>query len=805
MSAFVQAIRSLRRDLGAALFAVAIAGLGIGACVTVFSLCRALLFRPLPFPDPERLVWIANGTAENLSQQTVQVGNLLELRERSRTLSDVAAFSPFYGVGDIRLTGDGAPERVTGVPVTQGFFPLLGVRPLLGRFFDGVETRWNAPRTAVLSHGFWRRRFAGDPRMVGRAIRLDGEPVTVIGVLPASFDFAGTFTPGTPADLFLPFPLTPENDRRGNTLALIGRLRAGATIGAAQSEASTIGAGIRSGRVGDMWRNGLAPRLSPLRERVSGRTRTALFALSGAVAFLMLLVCANLSNLLLVRASARRRELAVRAALGADRFQLAGQLLEESLLLAAGGAALGLGLALAGTRLVARIEGTTIPLLQDVRVDGAVLCFAIFLAAITSLAAGLLPALRASMVDPSSVLAEGSRGSHGDHGGRIRRAIVVAEVALACALLAGAGLLSRSVRRVLDVDPGFAADHLIAVRVDPGRERKTALERRLYLDALMEAVRSVPGVRTAGLTDALPLGNNFGWRRWSASLPGAPSVARVEPLVRMIDAGYFSTMKIRLLAGRAVAASDEPASEPVAVVNEQLARALWPGQDPLGRLVQTGGADRRVVGVVGGVRYFALDRDVAPEIYIPLGQPGGFHSVDLVVRSDMPPAAMAASLRAALRRADPTLPLTEFRTMQDLVDRSLFARRFVAGLVAGFALFGLALAALGIYAVIAYAVSERTREIGIRMALGASPTKLLVRILGDTGLLVGLGLALGLPLSLMAAQGIRGLLYEVGWSEPITLVGTGLLLAGVAALATLLPARRATRVHPLVALRPDSA
>lgn len=797
------AIRSLRRDPVATGFAIAIAGLGIGAATIVFSLCQALILRPLPYEDPGRLVWIANGTSENLSVQTVQVANLLALREQARSFELIAGFSPFYGPGDIRLTTGGEPERVTGVPVTRTFFDLLGVKPRTGRFFNEAESRWNAPKTVVLDHGFWRRRFGGDPGIVGRVIDLDGAPATVIGVLPASFDFSETFTPGRRADFFLPFPLTPETNHQGNTLALIGRLREGVAMSAAQAEAAAIAARLPTGREGDTWRNKLAPRLSTLRNRVSGRFVSATLVLAGAVAFLMLLVCANLSNLLLVRAAGRRREMAVRSALGASPRHLVRQLLTESLLLGAAGAALGLVIAVVGTASVRRLQGTTIPLLRDVRVDGVVLAFAALAAVVAGVAVGILPALQASRAPVTTALADGSRGSTAGRSGLVRRAIVIAEVALVCVLLTGAGLLTRSLGRVLEVQPGFTTQNVLAVRVDPVRAQTTREQRIAYLDEIVQAAAAVPGVEAAGLTDALPLGDNFGWRRWNATATDRPADPdnRVVPLVRMIDLGYLATMRIPLRAGRSFTEADNATSEPVVIVNQKLAATLWPGQDPIGRRIRTSGKDRRVVGVVGGVRYFALDRDVDVEMYMPIEQTGDYNSVDLVVRGAIPPATLLAGVRTALRRVDPTLPLATVHTMQQLVDRSVFARRFLVLLVTGFAVFGLALSSLGIYAVISYSVSQRTQELGIRMALGATAGGVRRGILRETGWLVLVGLAVGLPTSWMVAQAIRGFLYDVGASDPSTYLLVFVILAAVAALAGYLPARRATRIDPAVALR----
>jgi len=799
------AARRLRRDAGMTFFAIVIGGLGIGASTTVFSLCDALLLRPLPVREPERLVWISNGTSENLSEQTAQVANLEAMVERGRSFEGIAGFSPFYGPGDIRLTGDGEPERVTGVPVTQTFFPLLGIRPEAGRLFDQDEARDGAPRTAMLGHRFWVRRFGRDPGVVGRTITLDGVPVRVIGVLPASFDFEQLFTPGRTADLFTPYPLSPETNRRGNTLALVGRLKPGVTLDAAQAELTAITARLPAGRTGDTWRNAMTPVVGPLRDHVSGRFTSALYVLAGAVAFLMLLVYGNVANLLLVRASVRRKEMALRAALGASGRHLRRQMLAESLVLCAGAAALGIVVAVGATSLVSRLQDTSIPLLSAVRVDGGVLAFTIALTLVTGIGFGILPALQAAGLARPAALADESRGSTGGlWSGKIRRAVAVGEVALVCVLLAGAGLLLRSFTRVLDVQPGFTTDNVIALRVDPVREGSTTRERRAYLDQLVRAVRGLPQVAATGLTDALPLGDNSGWRRWSVQTPELPreETREIEPLVRMVDAGYFATLRIPLRSGRAFTDADVPGSEPVIIVNERLADALWPGADPIGRTLTAGGTERRVVGVAAATRYFSLDRPAEPEMYMPVGHPGGFSSVDLVVRGEVPPATLITDMRAALRRADPSLPTANVRTMEQLVDHSLFARRFVVLLVGAFGVFGLLLAALGLYAVISYSVSQRTQEIAIRMALGASAGGVAARILRETGRLAVAGVAIGLPLSLATTRALRGLLFGVVPTDPVTFAAVLAVLGGVVALAGYLPARRATQVDPGIALKP---
>jgi len=797
------AARTLRRDAALTTFAILIIGVGVGASATVFGVVNALWLRPLPFVNPARLVWVANGPSENLSRQAVQVGHVVDLREQSQSLADLAGFSPFYGAGDIRLTGTGEPERVTGVPVTQDFFPLLGIRPWLGRNFTAEECLWGAPRTAILSYGFWQRRLGARAELIGGVITLDGALTTVVGVLPPSFDFSGTFSPGRPADLFLPFPLSPENNRRGNTLALIGRLKPGIDLTTAAIETATTvdrfsgtAPEVEPGR----RRNPFLPNLSPLQERISGRFHGALAVVAASVGFLMLLVCANISNLLLARASARHKELALRMALGAGRGRLVRQMLVESLALSCSGAALGLALAFGGTSLIAHFDGASIPLLQDVRVDGLVTLFIVSVTVLTGVGCGVLPALRAAGALPQDALKNASRGVTGG-GGWLRRALVVSEIVLVCVLLTGAGLLTRSLIRVLDVDPGFTPENLISLRVDPSRQEHPTLEtRNAYFDTVLQHVRSVPGVEAVGLTDALPLGDNFGWRGWTVS---AKDRASTNPLVRMIDEHYFSAMRIAMKAGRGFTSDDHPSSERVVVINEALARALWPDEDSLGRILRASGRDYRVVGVVNDVRYFALERDTGQEMYMLLSQTGDYQTVDLVVRSAVPPARLIPGIRAALKRADPALPAVEFRTMEQLVDRSVLTRRLIVLLLAGFASFGLILAALGLYAVISYSVSQRTREIGVRMALGAAPRTMQGQILTQTMTLAAIGLAIGLPAAWIAAKAIQGLLFGVVSWDPVTFGGVAAVVAIVAGLAGYVPARRASRVDPVLALRSE--
>jgi len=793
-------LRILRRDAGFAAFAILIAGLGIGASTTVFSVVNTLLLRPLPFKDPDRLVWIANHDTSGLSGQTTQVGHMLDLRERTQVFSAVAGYMAFYGVGDNLLSGSGDPERLSGVQVSDNFFDVLGVQPQLGRTFTADECKWEGPKAVLLSHALWVRRFNADPAIVGASLTLNDAATTVVGVMPATFDFASVFAPGGHFDLYFPFPLSPETNRWGNTMALIGRLKPGVTVAQAQGDTRTVAAQLTREHAND--RNTFEGFVKPLADQVNGRMRLALWVLAGAVGVVMLIVCANLSNLLLARTAARQKEMAIRTALGAGRGRLIAQTLTEGIVLSCSGAIVGVAVAVAGTRALAGLDAVNVPLLASVHTDGTALGFTLVIAILTGIVFGLAPAFNAPERALHDALKDASRGSSG---GRtwVRNVLVVSELAFACVLLVGAGLLLRSFVRVLDVDLGFRPAQAITLRVDADVSYDTREKQLAYIDEVLRRVRALPGVESAGITDALPLGKN---RSWGVRAKGTvyERGRSVSAFVRVVSDGYPAAMGIPLKAGRDISDRDTRTSAQVIVINESMARAMWPGQDPIGKIVVGPCApERTVVGVVGDVRHLALEQRSGSEMYIPLRQCGDLSSTDLVVRSAQATAPLVAAVRETLRPLAPNLPGTGVRTIQDLVDRSVSPRRLVVLLLGGFAVFALVLASLGIYGLISYSVSQRTQEIGIRMALGASARDVQLGIVAQTLALAAVGITVGVVASWLVARSLSGLLFGVTASDPVTFAAMLLVLVSVALIAGYLPARRASRIDPLVALRVD--
>jgi len=800
------AARSLRRSPGHALFSAGVIGLGVGAATTVYSVLEPFVLAPLPFDEPDRLVWIQNDAEpgnHSLAAITVRSANLYDFRERSSSFTGLTGYNGFFDQWAFTLTRAGEPARLVGAGVAHDFLDVLGVEPLHGRSFRPEEGWWGGPGAVILSHGLWVRRFATDPAVVGTTLTLDGLPRTVVGVLPPTFDFSSIFSPGVPVDFLLPYPVIADGDGgyQGNTLFLIGRLRAGVGIDAAAAEIDAIMAGLAEERP-DRW--GLGAELSPLPEHIGGPFEPALFTLAAAAATLLLIVCINVSNLFLARAPGRAREVAVRKALGASRRRLMRQLVMESTGIALLGAAVGAGFAAVLTAWVPRAAVLRVPLLDAVSLDGSALLFAVGVAVLTGLVVGLVPALRVSEGKEATVLRDGSTGQSQSLGARrMRDVLVVAEVTLACVLLVACGLLIRSFRAVLAVDLGFDARGVIAWQLAPSDPlRGDARAAGDFVGALVERVAQIPGVERVGVIDALPLGRN---RSWKYRVIGEAERPEGENQVfpHVIDPGYLSTMRIPVVEGRGFDRQDTDEAVPVVLLNETGARQIFGSESPLGRRIHFwGNWDWEVVGVVGDVRHVSPEVGPGIQVYFPVAQMPDFGTLELVVRSAIPPAEVTAQVGEALREIDAAMPVRETWTVDSMVDRALSTRRFTLTVLAAFGTAALLLAVLGVYGVLSYSVAERKMEMGIRMALGASAPTVFRSVLGRTMALASLGVAAGALLSLMATRPLESLLYGVSPTDPVTFVGMALVLLAAAALAGAVPAGRAAR-QGVGVLRPE--
>ncbi len=793
----VYSLRAARREVIFVVAAVLIIGLGIGANTAVFSIVNGVLFRPLPFHGSDRLVWIANYTGrDDLSSVTTRVSNYLDWRRLNQSFEDLSAYFAFFDYGTYNLIGAGEPERLVGVGVSRNFLSFLGVQPQLGRNFSDEEAKWNGAPAVILTHGLWQRRFAGDQAIVGRSITLNDRATAVVGVLPEWFDFSSVFTPGSRVDMVVPFPITAETDRWGNTLAVLGRLKPGVSIGSAQAEFDVINRQLREAHP-ERWTFGA--RLTPLQQHLTGRFRRGLVVLLCAVGAVLLIACTNLSNLLLARASSRRREVAIRSALGATRARLIRQMLTESVLLSLTGAVVGISLAYLAIRYLSTIQAVTIPLLRTVDIDGSAMLFTVVAAVATGLLFGLAPALQISGSDEASSLKDAGRGLSENRGmAWTRGALVVSEMALACVLVIGAGLLTRSLLRLLDVDLGFRPERTAIWRIEAGGKYADAAGQTAFYDRLVGAVEAVPGIESVGVTDALPLSRDRSWGMFAVGVTyQKEQVPTAHP--RIVDRRYIPTMRIPLAAGRNFEARDTADSEKVIIINEKAARRLWPNENPIGKMTRFGG-ERRVVGVVGNVRHQALEEEGGLEGYIPITQAGS-SSMELVVRARMEPATLAPGVRAALRLVDPALPTAEFQSLEGLVERAVSPRRFLVVLLSSFAVAALILACVGIYGVVSYTVSQRTPEIGIRMALGATAGNIQLEVLRQTVALVATGILIGVVGALILGRLAASLLYRLEPTDPVTFFGTAGVLLAVAMAAAYLPAHRASRVDPMCTLR----
>jgi predicted permease len=799
-------LRTLSRDRGFTIVAVFILALAIGANIGVFSVVNTLLLRPLPFPDSHELVWIAPPPTDcGLSCATYSADAYEEFRDQSRTYQDVTGYEAFTTPNNLRLTGRGEPQSATGIEVIGNFFQVLEVQPAMGRLFTADEARGGPHAVSLLTNAYWRRQFNADPSIVGKAIELNGTPVTVVGVLPDSFDFGAVFSPGAKVDLFTPLDLNLQRNW-GNIVTLLGRLKPGVTVAQALDDANrvapTIYQNVKYPQTLGRYKGALIP--VPLKDYVTGKLRRSLIALWCAVGVILLIAGVNLSNLLLARAVARAKEFAVRGALGASRGRIVRQLLMESLVLSSTGAILGLGLALMLIAWLAHQGSVALPLLSSLRIDSQALGWTVLVSVLTATIFGLLPGLRMAGGNLHEMLKDSGAGAGlGRKHERVRAALVVFEVALACVLLVSSGLLLRSFVKVLDVDLGFQPDRAASIKVEyddsAPSDEASQVKRGEIFQQILARVSAVPGVEAAGMSDYLPLGPN---REWDTPVPKGKTFAPGElpdPMVYVITPGFIRAMGIRL-HGRDFTWADGPHSERVVLINASAARVYWPGEDAVGKTLMRDKEEDHVVGVVDDVHEETVEGGTGSQIYYPAMQQGP-SSAQLVVRTSLPPATLAASVLYALRELNPKQPAAEFQPIRNIVDRAVSPRRFFMLLVAAFAGLGLLLAALGIYGVISYSVTQRTQEIGIRMALGATTADVQLGVIGKTLRLTLIGIAAGSIASLVVARAITALLFGTTPADPVTFAVVTLTLAMVAFFAGYLPARKASHIDPMVALR----
>ena len=794
-------VRRLRQAPGFSLIAIATLALGIGANGAIFSVVNAVLLRPLPFGEPGRLVRVSQvweGRPVVYSPQ-----NFLDVQAAARSFESLAACDS----GWWHLTGRGRPVRLEGAEVSASFFDLLQVRPLLGRAFAPGENEPGHRKVTVIGYALWRDRFGGDPAVIGQTVQLDRDPYIVIGVAPAGFSFPEGVEVWTPMEYDARFR---TNSRGAWYLTVIGRLREGVAVAQAKAEVATIA--DRLARQYPDADAGLGGTVEPLRDALVRDSWTALLVLLGAVGLVLLIACVNVANLLLALVAARETELAVRTALGAGRARLVRQLLTESMVLALLGGLAGILVAAFSLDALLGLQPQGIPRLAEVRLDRTVLAFSAALSVLTGLVFGSFPALQMTRRATAQGLREGSRGVLGGRGHRLRGGLVIGQMALAMVLLAGAGLLLRSFERLRHVPPGFRTDSALTFRISlPESAYKEDAPRVGFYRELLAQLSALPGVRSAGAVMGLPLsGAHFNLSFAVKGRPPIPPAQQPTLEVRVATPDYFRTMGIPILQGRGLTAADDARSPQVAVISQSAARRHFGNEDPLGKFIVLGWgsgpgtarAGGEVVGIVGDVKEKGLAEDVPPEIYLPYAQ-RPVQSMDVVLRSSVSPRSLLPAAEAVLRGLDPEIPLARPATLDEVLARSISEPRFYMLLLGTFAFLAVFLAALGIFGVMSYAVVQRSREIGIRVALGAHPCDVLRMVLRHALVLAVVGVSAGLAGALALSRVIGSLLFELSPTDPATLGAVAVLLTAVALLASWLPARRATRVDPLIALRSE--
>ena len=796
------AVRRLARSPGFTLVAVLTLALGIGANSAIFSVVNAVLLRSLPYGESERLVRVFH-VSDDGSRNVMSPQNFRDARSESRSFEELT----YYQNNTATLTGAGDPVELEAGRVGPGFFEVMRTKPALGRAFRPDENESGQHRVAILSDGLWKERFGGKSEVVGGTITLNGEPYEVVGVTPEGFAYPPD------REIWLPMEhdefFSSEESRGAWFISAIGRLKPGATVEQAASELRTIASRLE--REFPDVNTGLSFGAFPLHEVMVGDVQLALWVLLGAVGLVLLIACANVANLMLARAAARESELAVRTALGAGRGRLVRQMITESVMLALLGGTAGLLLAVWGTALLIHLQPEVLPRLADVRVDGTVVLFTAGLALLASLLFGLAPALQVTSGKLASTIRAGGRGALSIRSGnRVRGTLVVAEMALSVMLLAGAGLLIKSFARLQAVDPGFATEGLVTFGLALPEAAYEEDEKQVaFHEGMAARLSALPGVRSVGAVSDLPLSGGVTYLTFRVA--GQPEPANgQEPAAQIlrVSPDYFRTMQIPVRKGRVVEPTDRAGSPPVVVINEKLAEEYFGGADPLGQQIMMSFEQDvedfpwQVVGVVGNVQQFGLDAEMTPMAYFPEAQ-APTRQMDYVVSTSVPPLSLAGAIRREVRSADANLPVTDLQTVERRVSESISQPRFYTLLLTIFAGVALVLAAIGIFGVVSYGVSQRTREIGVRMALGAHPRSILRTTVGGSLLLGGIGVAAGLVGALIGTRILENLLFGVGTSDPLTFAAVAAILLAVAAVASYLPARRATRVDPMVALRTE--
>jgi putative ABC transport system permease protein len=791
--------RMLAKQPAFTIVVVAALALGIGANTAIFSVVNSILLRPLPYRDPDRLVmvWMDNRRI-NVDQDIHSYANYSDYRDQNQSFEQLAAFN---GIS-VNLVGIGEPERIIGTMASPSLFDVLGVEPLVGRTFSAEEEVPGHDKVVILGYGLWQRRFGGDPDILGHEISLSDVKRTVIGVMPPGFRF-----PHKDAELWAPLATDAnrKNSRYGFSYQVIGRLKQGVALAQARVDMGAIASHLVE-QFPDL--EGYGVNLVPLHQQVVGGVRPALLVLLGTVAFVLLIACANVANLLLARAAAREREIAIRTALGSGRWRLIRQLLTESVLLASLGGAAGLLIANWGLKALVALSPEDIPRRDQIGIDFRVLGFTLLVSLLTGLLFGLAPALQASKLDLNESLKEGGRGASGGVAGRrIRNTLVVFEVALSLVLLIGAGLMIKSFVRLQKIDLGFNPDRLLIMNIQLSRSKYQGGSSAAFFRQLIERVEALPGVESAGaitsvFIEGLPNSSSF----TIEGRPPVPAAEQDEAPIDFVTPGYFRTMGIPLLKGRELTEQDGPNSPTVLVINDTFARRFWPGEDPLGKRLKFGppASDApwwTIVGVVSDMRRTGLDSAVRCETFISYTQRPFIGFLSLVVRTAPDPRSMATTVRDVVWSMDRDQPVSHIGTVEQLLGGMMAQRRLNTVLFGIFAGLALVLAALGIYGVISYSVTQRTHEIGIRIALGASWSEVLKLVIGNGMKLVGAGILIGLISAAGLTRLMTTLLYGVSATDPATFVLIAVLLAGVALGACFVPARRAMKVDPMVALR----